>query len=160
MDLHRTVSFLSIPTALLCSGYQACFSQNSIPILLSQPVSMSAPAFTQLYNRGITIVVPGAILASLGFGTLAYSAKSDIQRKLYATSAVCSLSVMAFTRTYMANGLAKLLEMGGDALQQEKAAQSGEAVRLLKAWSGQNWVRSALFLSAGVLGMVASSDLV
>jgi hypothetical protein len=74
MTTTQTIQILSITTSLLASGGIASLSSFSIPLLRSQPASRSLPQLRWLFSRGSHIFPSAALLSSIGFLYLAYTA--------------------------------------------------------------------------------------
>ena len=98
-------------------------------------------------------MVPGAVISTLASGYLAYALPE--QRVLFATAAGLVLCPPIFTRVVMNEGIKRLLEISRNAVEQQKAEQSGEVAKLLKAWVVQNWVRAGLSFGAGLVAFLA-----
>ncbi len=155
MDSYTAAKIIAIPTAFILSGYGTGFSHNSVPLLYKQPASISAPLLEGIYKNGATFMAPGAILATTAFGYLAYNAQNKMQRNLYATAGGLVISTQIWTFGVMISGIHRLIEIAGSGVEQQKADQTGEAVRLLKGWAWQNMVRAGLTFAGGVVGIYA-----
>lgn len=153
MDFIATAKLISIPTAFLLSGYMTSASQNSVPLLYNQPASVSTRIFDGVYHRGAALVIPGSIISAAASAYLAYVLPS--QRTLHVANAALTVGVLPFTAAVMMKGIHRLMDVSKDATEQEKAGQSGEVLRLLKAWDAQNAVRAAMCFAGGIAGLWA-----
>lgn len=145
---------ISIPLALIASGYGICASHNIVPRLYPEPVGIATPIFTHVFYTGGSFVVPTALTSVLASAYLAYSLPR--QRRLWTIAAGSTLLTLAWTRIVMIPGINKLIAISVDAALQAKSEVSGEHVTLLKAWVTQNYVRSAMFFAGGFAGLWAS----
>jgi hypothetical protein len=134
---------VSIPLALIASGYGICASHNIVPRLYPEPVSVATPIFAHVFFTGGSFVVPTALTSVLASAYLAYSMPR--QRRLWTIAAGSTLLTLAWTRF-----------VSLDAALQAKSEASGEHLPLLKAWVVQNYVRSAMFFVGGFAGLWAS----
>lgn len=154
MDAVTVARFLSIPTALLMTGYSISASQSTLPLIYDQPASVSLKIFKGVYERGAVLVVPGAILSTTATAYLAYAYPA--QRKLLASAAAITFGWVPFTTLFMFKGIGRLLEIGGNAVEMQKAEQSGEVLRLLQAWAFHNAVRGMFAFVGGSIALWAS----
>lgn len=154
MDAVTVARFLSIPTAFLMTGYSIAASQSTLPLIYDQPASVSLKIFKGVYQRGAMLVVPGAILSATATAYLAYVYPA--QRKALGTAAAITFSWLPFTTLLMFKGINRLLEIGGNSIEMQKAEQSGEVLTLLKAWALQNAVRGMLAFAGGSITLWAS----
>ena len=130
MDPIASAKLLAIPSAFLLSGYYTSASQNSLPLLYTQPASISTPIFTGVYNRGFAVAVPLTLLSTSAFGYLAYALPE--KRTIYASAAGVVFSALPWTVAVMLPGIKRLIDIGqGGEVMQEKAERSGEVVGLL-----------------------------
>ena len=97
------------------------------------------------------MVVPGAILSAAATAYLAY--RYPAQRTPLGVAAAVTLSWLPFTLVVMSGGINRLLEIGGNAVEMEKAERSGEVLKLLKAWTFQNAVRGSLAFIGGSIAL-------
>ena len=159
MDAITVAKFLSIPTAFLLSGYSMGFSQNSVPLVYNQPAAISAPILEGVYYQGAKVVAPGALMTAAAFGYLAYTAPTTRERNLYAACGAMVVATQPWTAFVMLPGIHRMMDIAKSAAEQAKADQSGEAVKLLKGWVYQNYLRAVLYLAAGFTGLYTSADL-
>ncbi|KAF2208750.1 hypothetical protein CERZMDRAFT_101193 [Cercospora zeae-maydis SCOH1-5] len=149
---------VAIPTAFILSGYNLAFSQNGLPNLLSQPLSISTPVFANIYSSGLKLVTPGAIGSVSAFVYLAYihNKQKPMQRNLYLAGAGLVLGVGLYTALIMKPGIGRLIEISKSRALQAEAEQNGEGARLLQQWVVQNWFRASLSFMGGVAGLWAA----
>ncbi|KAM0707690.1 hypothetical protein Q7P35_004337 [Cladosporium inversicolor] len=145
---------ISIPLALIASGYGICASHNIVPRLYPEPVGVATPIFAHVFYTGGSFVVPTALTSVLASAYLAYHLPR--QRRLWTIAAGSTLLTLAWTRIVMIPGIDRLIAISLDAALQAKSEASGEHLPLLKAWVTQNYVRSAMFFVGGVSGLWAS----
>lgn len=150
----QAAKFVSVPLALIASGYGICASHNIVPRLYPEPAGVATPIFTHVFYTGGSFVVPTAITSVLASAYLAYSLPA--QRRWWTLAAGSTLVTLAWTKIIMIPGINRLIEISLDAALQAKSEASGEHVALLKAWVFQNYIRSALFLTGGLSGLWAS----
>ncbi|KAF2483367.1 hypothetical protein BDY17DRAFT_310389 [Neohortaea acidophila] len=155
IDHYTAAKLIAIPTAFFLSGYGSGFSQNSVPLLYTQPASVSASILEGIYKNGAKVMAPGVVLSTTAFAYLAYYAKSRAERNLYAAAGGLVLSTQPWTLGVMLGGIQRLGAIAKSAVEQQKADASGEAVRLLQGWVWQNWVRAVLTASGGLVGLYA-----
>lgn len=153
MDSITVAKFLLVPSIFMVSGYSSSFSQCSVPLLYNQPASVSTPILKGFYTGGAAFVVPGAMIAVASSAYLAYRVPE--QRTLFATAGALAITPPLFTAAFMSKGIQRLIEISQHTTEQVKADASGEAVKLLKAWAAQNWIRAALSFSAGMIALWA-----
>lgn len=154
MDPILTANLLAIPVAFLTSGYLTSASQNPLPLLYTQPPSISTPIFAGVYYRGAALIIPTTLISSAAFAYLAYGIPA--QRTVYSTAAAAVFVILPMTKIVMFPGIHRLIEISKQSgVEQEKAGQSGEVLRLLKVWNAQNCVRAAFTLAGGVAGLWA-----
>ena len=158
MDSIIAARLVSISSAFILSGYMLSPSQNTLPLLYPQPASLSTPIFSGVYYRGAALVIPVTALSVVATSYLAYAAPAGTtERTLYATSAALTFSILPLTRIVMMRGIHRLIDLSKmDAGAQEKAASSGEVLRLLQAWAAQNWIRMGLTAAGGLVGLYAA----
>lgn len=127
-----------------------------IPTAISNhPPSVSTPIFAGVYYHGAAFVIPTALVSSAAYAYLAYSIPAE--RTIYAAAASAVLVNIPLTGIVMMPGIKRLIEVSKQgASEQAKAGQSGEVLRLLKAWNAQNVVRAVLTFAAGVAGLSAA----
>ncbi|TKA83565.1 hypothetical protein B0A55_00378 [Friedmanniomyces simplex] len=118
-------------------------SQNTLPLLYPQPASVSTTLFRGVFNRGAALVIPVTALSVAASAYLTYTAPAgSTERRLYAISGAVTFAMLPMTQIVMMPGIHRFMDLSkGDATAQEKAAASGEVLKLLKAWAAQNWVR-------------------
>ncbi len=56
----------------------------------------------------------------------------------------------------MLKGINRVIEINGNAVEQQKADASGEATKLMKAWVAQNYFRATLHLAGGLAALWAA----
>ncbi|PPJ53769.1 hypothetical protein CBER1_04547 [Cercospora berteroae] len=159
MEASTAAHLIAIPTAFILSGYNVAFSQNGVPNLLNQPLSISTQVFAKVYYSGVKFVTPAAIGGTAAYAYLAYLHKQKpTQRNLYLAGAGFVLGIGAFTALVMKPGIGRLIEISKSSALQAKAEQNGEAARLLQKWVVQNWFRASLgFAGANLAGIVAAA---
>lgn len=145
---------VSIPLAFTAAGYGLCASQNIVPRLYPEPVGVATPLFAHVFRTGGSIVVPAALTSVLASAYLAYSLPA--RRRLWTIAAVSTLVSLPWTRAVMIPGINRLIAISVDSALQAQSEASGEHVALLKAWVSQNWVRTAMFFTGGLAGLMAS----
>ena len=145
---------VSIPLAFTAAGYGLCASQNVVPRLYPEPVGIATPLFAHVFRTGGSIVVPAALTSVLASAYLAYSLPA--RRRLWTIAAVSTLVSLPWTRAVMIPGINRLISISVDSALQAQSEASGEHVALLKAWVSQNWVRTAMFFTGGLAGLMAS----
>ncbi|KAK4539715.1 hypothetical protein LTR36_010426 [Oleoguttula mirabilis] len=154
MDFELTAKLLAVPVAFVTAGYFACASQNSLPLLYEQPPSVSTPIFAGVFYRGAAFVIPTTLVSSAAYAYLACT--TPVQRTVYGAAAAALLFNMPLTRIVMIPGINRLIEIGNlSSVEQEKAGQSGEVLKLLEAWNAQNAIRAVLAFAGGVAGLIA-----
>lgn len=151
--LHAA-KLVSVPLALIASGYGLCASHNIVPRLYPEPVGAATTIFAHVFRAGGSVVVPAALTSVLASAYLAYQLPA--QRRLWTLAAGSTLVTLAWTKFVMIAGIDRLIEISVDAALQAKSEASGEHVALLKAWVSQNYIRSAMFLTGGLSGLWAS----
>ena len=154
MDSITIAKFLTVPTAFLASGYSIAFSQNAVPLIYDQAASISTKVFKGVFYQGGAFVVPCALISLAGSSYLAY--KLPEQRHLWIAAGAITIAPPVFTQLVMKGGINRLLEIGESVVEQQKADQSGEVTRLLKAWVMLNAVRATLSFAGGALALLAS----
>ena len=145
---------ISVPLALIASGYSIAASQNILPRLYPEPVGVATPIFAHVFYAGGAFIVPTAVTSALASAYLAYTLPR--QRRLWTLAATSTLLSLVLTRVVMLPGINRLIAISVDAGLQAKSEASGEHLRLLKAWVAQNYVRSAMFFAGGFAGLWAS----
>lgn len=155
IDRTTVAKVIAIPTAFFLTGYSGSFSQNSVPLLYRQPASVSAEILYGIYKNGAKVMAPCVVLSTSAFAYLAYNAKSSMERRLYATAGGLVLSTQPWTIAVMLSGINRLRDIAKSAAEQQKAEETGEAVKLLQGWVYQNWMRAGLLLSGGLAGLYA-----
>jgi hypothetical protein len=158
MDRLYIAKLIAIPTPFLLSGYQLASSQNFLPSMLDQSASVTTPIFAKVYYNGLAILAGPMVIGSGAFGYLAYVSRNKSQRNLYAVAGALTIGIGVFTKVFMAGGIDRLIEISKDGVAQSEAQSRGEALRLLKTWTAQNWLRSGMGLVAGILGLVATLE--
>jgi hypothetical protein len=98
------------------------------------------------------------IVGSGAFSYLTYASANKNKRNIYAVAGVPTIGIGLFSRISMASGIERLIEISKDGTAQSQAQNNGEALRLLKTWVAQNWVRTCMSFAAGMLGLVAALD--
>ena len=69
----------------------------------------------------------------------AYMARTSGQRNVYAAAGAMTIGILPLTASVMMPGIHRLLTLAkSDGAVQAKAQDSGEVMRLLRAWTGQN----------------------
>jgi hypothetical protein len=148
----QAVQAIGITSAIFVSGFSFGTSYLALPPLYSQAASISTPVFSHVYHAGALVAAPCAIISTVASGYIAYALPQS--RLLSTIAAISALAPLLWTRTVMIGGIERLNSIAVDAREQEKV--SVEKVEgLLRAWTWQNYVRSALSLTAGVVGFVA-----
>ncbi|EMC99205.1 hypothetical protein BAUCODRAFT_395047 [Baudoinia panamericana UAMH 10762] len=154
MDTTLAAKLTSISTSFILAGYMLSPSQNTLPLLYPQPASVSTPLFNGVYHRGAALVIPATLLSTAASGYLAYATPS--QRTTYAMSGAIVFAMLPMTRLVMMPGIKRLIQLSkAETGMQEKAAASGEVLRLLKAWTAQNWVRVGMSAVGGLAALYA-----
>ncbi|KAK5113453.1 hypothetical protein LTR85_010881 [Meristemomyces frigidus] len=154
MDSILSAKLLAIPGAFLTAGYLTFASQNCLPLLCKQPASVSTPLLAGAYYRGVAVAMPTTLVASAAYAYLAYTFRA--QRTIYGVAGAAVLLNLPVTRVIMMSGINRLIETSKQSsVEQEKAGQSGEVVRLLQVWTAQNAVRAVLAFAGGVAGLWA-----
>lgn len=157
MEPSTAAHLIAIPTAFILSGYNLAFSQNGVPNLLNQPLSISTQVFNKVYHSGVKFVTPAAIAGTAAYAYLAYLHKQrPTQRNLYLAGAGLVLGIGAFTALVMNPGIERLREISKSSALQAKAEQNGEAAKLLQKWVVQNWFRASLGFAGGIVGLWAA----
>jgi len=151
MDATQAAKLVSISTAFLLSGYMTSASQNSLPLLYKQPARVSAPLFNGVYHRGAALVIPGTLVCAAAYAYLAWAVPS--QRSIHAFSSCITFAILPMTMVVMMPGIKRLLHVSDDSAEQEKVDQSGEVLRLLKAWGVQNWWRASMTFAGAMAGL-------
>ncbi|KAK0264979.1 hypothetical protein LTS09_001388 [Friedmanniomyces endolithicus] len=157
MDSIIAAKLVSISSAFILSGYMLSPSQNTLPLLYPQPASVSTVLFRGVFNRGAALVIPVTGLSVAASAYLAYTAPTgSTERTLWAVSGAVTFAMLPMTQVVMMPGIHRLMDLSsGEASAQQKAAASGELLKLLKAWAAQNWVRVAMSGAGGLLGLYA-----
>ena len=119
MDAVTVARFLSIPTTFLMTGYSISASQSASPLIYDQPASVSLKIFKVVYERGAILVVPGAILSTTAMAYLAYTLPA--QRKALGAAPAITFIWVPFTTLIKFKGIGRLLELGGNSVEREKA---------------------------------------
>lgn len=155
MDPILIAKLIAIPTAFLLTGYQSSFSQNTLPLIYNQPASVSTPIFSGVYYSGAAFVLPTNVLSTAAFAYLAYAIPA--QRATYGAAGAAVFAILPWTIMIMSPGIDRLIAVSkGTAAEQQKAGENGEVVKLLKAWTAQNWVRVGMTFAGGVAGLYAA----
>lgn len=149
-----SAKLISVPLALIATGYGICASHNIIPRLYPEPVGISTPIFSHVFTTGGAFVVPCAVTSVLASSYMAYRIPS--QRRLWSLAAVSTLVTLPWTRLWMYPGIVRLMDISVDAGLQAKSTASGEHIVLLKQWVTQNYIRAAMFFVGGFSGLWAS----
>ncbi|KAK0287259.1 hypothetical protein LTR35_002753 [Friedmanniomyces endolithicus] len=157
MDSIIAAKLIFISSAFILSGYMLSPSQNTLPLLYPQPASVSTALFRGVFNRGAALVIPVTALSVAASAYLAYASPAgSMERTLYAASGAVTFAMLPMTQVVMMPGIHRLMDLSnGEASAQEKAAASGEVLKLLKAWAVQNWVRVAMSGAGGLVGLYA-----
>ncbi|TKA83566.1 hypothetical protein B0A55_00375 [Friedmanniomyces simplex] len=157
MDSILAAKLISISSAFILSGYMLSPSQNTLPLLYPQPASVSTTLFRGVFNRGAALVIPVTALSVAASAYLTYTAPAgSTERRLYAISGAVTFAMLPMTQIVMMPGIHRLMDLSkGDATAQEKAAASGEVLKLLTAWAAQNWVRVGMAGAGGLVGLYA-----
>lgn len=152
MDSTFIAKFIAVPTSFLLGSYNAVFSQNIIPHLYTAPPSITAPAFAKIYYLGGSTIAPTAAAAILSYAYLSYDSSNHTRRTLYATSGALTFGTLLWTMTAMSPGINRLIEISKDSQLLQKGGIDREVTGLLKDWVAQNYFRSSMHLTAGVIG--------
>lgn len=154
MDSLLVARLNAVPIAFLTSDYLTSAFHNSLPLLYNQPPSISTTIFARVYYRGAAFVIPTTLISSAALTYLAYSIPA--RRTIYGAAAGAVFSILPITKVSMFPGINRLIAISKQSgVEQEKAGQSGEVLRLLQAWNVQNSVRAALTFAGGVAGLWA-----
>lgn len=156
MDSILAAKLIALPAAFFAGSYNFAFSQNAVPILYSQPNSVSTKVFAQVYYNGLNILAPVNVLGAAAFAYLAYRARDSSQRDFYTSGAVLMGAIGVWTAIVMKPGINRLIEISKDVSLQQKAGVSEEVSKLLKGWVIQNYVRGSFGLTAGLAGLYAA----
>ena len=148
----QAIQAVGITSAIFVSGFSFSASYLALPPLYSQAASINTPIFSHIYHAGAFVAAPCAIISTIASGYVAYALPQS--RLLSIIAAISALAPLIWTGTVMISGITRLNSVAADAREQEKASAE-EVEELLRAWTWQNYVRSALSLTAGVVGFVA-----
>lgn len=152
MDVTIAAKLVAISTAFMMAGYGINASQSSVPMLYNQPTSVSLPLFTSIFYKGAAVMSPAAVISSGASAYLAYLYPQ--QRQMWATAGALVFAIGPFTQFVMLNGIHRLIHVSeSSSVEQDKAQKSGEVLRLLKAWTMQNWMRVGLNFTGGFIGL-------
>lgn len=151
--LIRTAKLIALPLPFALAGYSYAFSQNAVPLIYDAPAHVATPVFKGVYYRGAATVLPGSVAAASAAAYLAYALPA--QRNIWAIAAAFTLSAPVYTGLIMKAGINRLLEIDGSKAMQEKATATLEHRQLLVKWVGQNYIRAALWLAAGLTALRA-----
>lgn len=155
MDDITVTKFIAIPGAFVMFGYSFASSQNFLPLIFDQPAKVATPVFSGVFHRGGNFMVPMASVTAAAFAYLAY--RRSAQRVLYASASTLVLGFLPWTRVVMWPGIQRLLEISESSQVQMTASDaSGEPLRLLKAWTDQNFVRASMAFAGGMAGLFAA----
>ncbi|KAF2095568.1 DUF1772-domain-containing protein [Rhizodiscina lignyota] len=152
----RTSQALGFTAALFAAGYGFCASHLAVPRLYSLKPSVSTPMFKTVFYDGAVIIVPSALLASAGNAYAAYGSALPEAQRLYIAAALLSIAPLVWTQLVMIKGINRLNGIADSSEVEQEKVQSSEVVGLLKTWSVQNYVRSALYTTGGIIGIFAS----
>lgn len=152
MDPIFAAKFLAIPGGFLLGSYNFTFSQNVVPHIFKQPASVTAPIFAKIYNIGASTILPVAATSIAAYAYLAYTSNPE-KRRLYGTAAVLMFATLPLTQVVMKSGIDRLLEISKESSLQTSSKFDAEATALLKTWVAQNYFRSSLHLTAGLIGL-------
>lgn len=147
----RTAQALGLTTALISSGVSFCAAGLCIPPILPLPISESTRILASLYYDGAKLVVPLTITSAVCNGVAAYLLPQAWRE--YTVAAMLALSIPIYTRVWMMPGIDQLLrvsQMDGSAIQ---GVRREHVLRLLQQWASQTYIRGALALGAGLLGV-------
>lgn len=155
MDDTTVSKFIAIPGAFVMFGYSFASSQNFLPLIFDQPARIATPVFSGVFHRGGNFMIPMASITAGAFAYLAY--RRPAQRGLYASASALIFGFLPWTRIVMWPGIQRLLEISeGSQGGMNAADASGEMLRLLKAWTDQNFVRAFMALAGGMAGCFAA----
>jgi len=148
----QTAKLIAVPLPFALAGYSFAFSQSAVPQLYDQPAEVATPILKSIYYKGAAVVVPGNFLSLAATAYLAW--KIPAQRHTWATAAGSLVALILWTPLVMApSNIKRLLEISESKALQTKATANLEHRQLLAKWVGQNYVRMALLLVAGVAGL-------
>jgi hypothetical protein len=148
----RTFQAVGLTTSIFLAGINIGSSLLTLPLLYSQPASVSTPIFTDFYNAGKISLVPLGIFSASCSAMVAYLNPS--QRELWAIAAVATISQVPWTVLVMMKTNLRLIEISESSVEQEKAGKD-EVVGLLRKWAWMNGVRGSLALVGGLVGLWA-----
>lgn len=131
------------------------------PALLQAPSSLLLTQWRELYDRGLKVVVPLALISAASFGYLAYETyrsegTSGSKFRMYVAATAATISYGPFTRLVMGNCIDRLMELG-----EMGAKASGDEIRMqVETWTSLNGIRGALIgVGAGIGAWAASVSL-
>ncbi|KAI1618116.1 hypothetical protein EDD36DRAFT_22456 [Exophiala viscosa] len=150
LTFSDTAAVVGSISSLLLAGVNFSASQLTLPILYRIPDETSTSIFEELFYRGGMVIVPLTLFATLCTGTTAYL--EPTARSGYTAAAVASFASLPFTGLYMRPTIQRLLKLANDEKVRQKA-DANEAVSLLKRWRWMNFVRAALALVGGAVGL-------
>ncbi|KIV97331.1 hypothetical protein PV10_01093 [Exophiala mesophila] len=147
----RTTQALGLTTALVSSGISFCAAGLCFPPILPLPISESSRILASLFYSGGKLVVPLTITSAVCNGVAGYLVPQAWRE--YTVAAILALSIPIYTRVWMMPGINKLLrvsQMDGSAIQ---GVRREHVLQLLQEWASQTYIRGALALGAGLLGV-------
>jgi Domain of unknown function (DUF1772) len=155
VGILRTTQIIGLTTSLFLSGVNAGASYLTLPILFTQPPSVSTPIFQTLYKRGAVSLPPLAVFSSLCSAYLAFALPE--QRSLYVVASMGTLAMIPWTLVAMMETNNRLCAIADSKIEQEKV-KSEEVEALLRKWTWMNYVRSGLMMVGGLTGLFALID--
>jgi Domain of unknown function (DUF1772) len=153
-DTIRTAQVIGLVTPLFLSGVTASASYLTLPLLYTKPPSVSAPVIAQFFKRAAFIVPPMAVISIICPVYLAITIPD--QRSAYAIASTANLGIVPWTLAMMKT-YARLITIGGSKALQQRVSAS-EVTALMKKWTWMNFVRSGMFLVAGLAALQAKID--
>lgn len=148
-SIVSTAQALGTSANFFAAGVSFASSALVISPLLPLSVSDSARIFSTLYNVGKFTQGPISSTATIANLVAAYYSASGAAN---GTAAALSMAPLAFTGIYMMPGISRLLSIHAMDGAQKQAVGRKEVVDLLLAWKGQNYVRTTLMITAGLIG--------
>ncbi|PSK54034.1 hypothetical protein C1H76_3231 [Elsinoe australis] len=141
---------LGLSAAFILSGFSAGISWTTLPATYRISPSAALPIFKDVFYEGGAFVVPFGVLNLLITGAAAY--RNAEQRIPLSIAAALLVAPIVFTRIVMFPGIQKLLAFEQSS-PETQTANAGEIIKLLKAWSAQNYARAGMFFVAGSIGL-------
>ncbi|KAJ9605931.1 hypothetical protein H2200_009780 [Cladophialophora chaetospira] len=157
MNTVLVAKLVGIPAALVLGGYHLTLSHNVIPVLYDQSASVALSSFSPIYMKALTeVFLPSGFLSLASLGTLTCNARSATERILYGTATALIIGFGVVTKFVIVPVADRLLFFEETTPLDSKFGSKEEVVKLLKAFTSQNWIRVVFALGAGLIALYAA----